>query len=214
VETPRVKVCGLTRLEDAQLAAELGAWALSMIFWRGTPRRMRPAEAERLAAAFRRSDVELCGVFVNAPLDDVARLQDRIGFTLLQFHGEEGPAYCAEAHRRTGARVIKAKAVGDRGDVQALDAFRDVDFHLVDARVPGMRGGTGQTVDAGLVKSRRSHVPLILAGGLSPENVAAAAAAVEPFAVDTASGTESVPGVKDPEKLRAFFEALNGVPAG
>ena len=210
---PNVKVCGLTRLEDAQLAQELGAWALSMIFWKGTPRRCKPAEAERIAAAFRRADVELCGVFVNSTLDEVARMADRVGLTMLQFHGEEGPAFCAEAHRRTGARVIKAKAVGDRGDVQALDAFRDVDYHLIDARVPGMRGGTGQTVDVELVRARKSPIPLILAGGLNPDNVADAAAAVHPFAVDTASGTEAEPGVKDPARLRAFFEALEGVPA-
>ena len=174
---------------------------------------MKLSEAERVAAAFRRSGVELCGVFVNATLDEVARIADRAGLTLLQFHGEEGPAFCAEAHRRTGARVIKAKAVGDRGAGQALDAYRDVDFHLVAARVPGMRGGTGQTVDVELVKARRAHAPLILAGGLNPQNVAQAAAAVEPYAVDTASGTEAEPGVKDPEKLRAFFEALQTVPA-
>src|SRR3954470_19093151 len=184
-----------------------------MIFWKGTPRRVKPAEAERIAAAFKRAGVELCGVFVNATLDEVARMADRVGLTMLQLHGEEGPAYCAEAHRRTGARVIKARALGDRGDVQALDAFRDVDFHLVDASVPGMRGGTGQPVDVELVKARRSHVPLILAGGLNAENVARAAAAVEPFAVDTASGTEAEPGIKDPEKLRAFFAALEGAPA-
>src|SRR5436309_708015 len=106
-----------------------------MIFWHGTPRHVRPAEAERIAAAFRRSGVELCGVFVNATLDEVARMQERVGFTLVQLHGDEGPAYAGELHRRTGVRVIKAKALGDRGDVQALDAFRDVDFHLVDARV-------------------------------------------------------------------------------
>jgi phosphoribosylanthranilate isomerase len=213
VATPKVKVCGLTRLDDAQLAHELGAWALSMIFWKGTPRRVKPAEAERIAAAFKRSHVELCGVFVNSTLDEVARMADRVGLTMLQFHGEEGPAYCAEAHRRTGARVIKARAVGDRGDVQALDAFRDVDYHLIDARVPGMRGGTGQPVDLDLVRARRSPIPLILAGGLNPDNVADVAAAVHPFAVDTASGTEAEPGVKDPARLRAFFEALERVPA-
>ena len=179
-----------------------------MIFWKGTPRRVKPAEAERIAAAFKRADVEICGVFVNSTLDEVARMADRVGLTMLQFHGEEGPAYCAEAHRRTGARVIKAKAVGDRGDVQALDAFRDIDYHLIDARVPGMRGGTGQTVDVELVRARRSPIPLILAGGLNPDNVAGAAAAVHPFAVDTASGTEARPGVKDPEKLRAFAAAV------
>jgi phosphoribosylanthranilate isomerase len=205
---PRVKICGLTRLQDAELAVELGAWALGLIFAPGSPRRCRPADAERIAAAMRRR-AEVVGVFVNAPLDEVARLHDRVGFSLVQLHGDEGPAYCAEAHRRTGAGVIKARAIRNRGDVQALDAFREVGFHLAD----GPKGGVSQTVDAELVRARLSHVPLILAGGLTPENVAAAAAAVEPFAVDTASGTEAEPGVKDPERLRAFFEALESVPA-
>ena len=204
---PRVKICGLTRLEDAELAVELGAWALGLIFAPGSPRRCRPADAERIAAALRRR-AEVAGVFVNAPLDEVARLHERIGFTLLQLHGDEGPAYCGEAHRRTGARVIKARAIRDRGDVQALDAFRDVEFHMVD----GPKGDRSQAVDADLVRARRSRVPLILAGGLTPENVASAAAAVGPYAVDTASGTEAEPGVKDPDKLRAFFAALEGAP--
>jgi phosphoribosylanthranilate isomerase len=207
-----VKLCGLTRLEDAELGLELGAWALGLIFVPASPRRCRPAEAERIAAmARRRADV--AGVFVNAAIDDVVRLHTRIGFSLVQLHGDEGPQYCAAVARRTGARVIKAMGVSDRGDVQALDAFRDVDFHLVDARAPGLRGGTGQTVDLEVVRSRRSDLPLILAGGLTPENVADAAEAVDPFAVDTASGTEREPGVKDPERVRAFFAAMAGVAA-
>jgi phosphoribosylanthranilate isomerase len=203
VDVPRVKICGITRLEDAQLAAELGAWAVGLIFAPGSPRRVRPAEAERVAAALRRR-AHVAGVFVNAHLDDVARLHTRIGFTLLQLHGDEGPSYAAEAHRRLGIPVIKARAVRTRGDIQALDAFRDVDFHLVDAP----KDGDGEALDLGLIAERRSDVPLILAGGLTPANVAAAAAAARPYAVDTARGTEAEPGVKDPEKLRAFFAAL------
>ena len=103
--------------------------------------------------------------------------------------------------------MIKARAVRDRGDVQALDAFRDVDYHLIDAP----KGAGAEPVDLDLVRARRSHVPLILAGGLTAETVAGAAAAARPFAVDTASGTEAEPGVKDPEKLRAFFAALEAV---
>jgi phosphoribosylanthranilate isomerase len=207
---PRVKICGLTRVEDAALAVDLGAWALGMIFAPGSPRRCRIGDAEAIAGALR-GRAELAGVFVNAPLDELVRLHERVRFTLLQLHGDEGPSYCSAAARRTGARIIKAANVADRGDVQALDAFREVDFHLVDARVAGMRGGTGQTVDAELVRSRRSDLPLILAGGLTDENVAAAATAVQPFAVDTASGTEAEPGVKDHERLRAFFEAVETV---
>ena len=202
-----VKVCGLTRLEDAELAVELGAWALGLIFAPRSPRRCRPADADRIATTLRRR-AEIAGVFVNASLDEIARLHDRIGFSLLQLHGDEGPAYAAEAHRRTGARVIKAHAIRDRGDIQALDAFRDVAFHLVDAP----KTGRSEPIDLELLRARRSDVPLILAGGLTPENVAEAAAAVEPYAVDTASGTEAEPGVKDPEKLRAFFAAIRPRP--
>jgi phosphoribosylanthranilate isomerase len=206
-----VKICGLTRVEDAQLAVELGAWALGMIFAPGSPRRCRVGDAELIAASLRRR-AELAGVFVNAPLDELVRIHQRVGFTLLQLHGDEGPSYCSAVARRTGARVIKAANVADRGDVQALDAYREVDFHLIDARVAGLRGGTGQTVDAELVRTRRSDLPLILAGGLTGENVAAAATAVRPYAVDTASGTEAEPGVKDAERLRAFFDAVATVP--
>src|SRR4051812_36357566 len=132
MDAPRVKICGITRLEDAELAAELGAWAIGLIFVPGSPRRTRLADAERVSAAMRRR-TEVAGVFVNAHLDEVTRLHERIGFTVLQLHGDEGPAYATEAHRRTGARVIKARRIRDRGDVQALDAFRDVEYHMIDA---------------------------------------------------------------------------------
>src|SRR3954454_12642346 len=181
MDAPKVKICGITRLEDAELAAELGAWAIGLIFAPGSPRRARLADAERVAAAMRRR-AEVVGVFVNAHLDEVARAHERVGFTILQLHGDEGPAYASEAHRRTGVRVIKARRVRDRGDVQALDAFRDVGYHMVDAAQD-----TREPVDLALLAARRSQVPLILAGRLTPENVAPAAAAARPFAVDTAS---------------------------
>ena len=202
-----MKLCGLTRLEDAELGMELGAWALGVIFAPASPRRCRPNEAERIVLAARRR-AHVAGVFVNATLDEVARLLERIGFDLVQLHGDEGPAYCAAVARRTGAQVIKAMGVSDRGDVQALDAFRDVAYHLVDARTPGKRGGTGQMIDTDLLNVRRSELPLILAGGLTPDNVAQAAADAKPFAVDTASGTEREPGVKDHDRVRAFFAAV------
>jgi phosphoribosylanthranilate isomerase len=208
---PRVKICGLTSLHDAELAVELGAWALGMIFYEGSPRRCAPSEAELIAASLRRS-AELCGVFVNAPLDRVVADYESFGLTMLQFHGDEGPAFCAEAARRTGARVIKAAQVAGPGDVRDVERFH-VDFHLLDARAKaqarrGLRGGTGETFDWGLLSERRSKVPLILSGGLRAENVARAIAMVSPYAVDTASGTESAPGRKDPQKLREFFAAV------
>jgi phosphoribosylanthranilate isomerase len=211
VNATRAKVCGLTNLHDAELAVELGAWALGMIFYEQSPRRCSPGEAERIAATLRRR-VELCGVFVNAPLERVVGLGEQLGLSLLQFNGDEGPAFCAEAARRTGARVIKAAQVAGPGDVRDLERFH-VDFHLLDARAKdpdrrALRGGTGETFDWSLVRSRHSHLPLILSGGLDADNVAAAIAATRPYAVDSASGTESAPGHKDPQKLREFLAAV------
>src|SRR5947209_10763353 len=130
----RVKVCGITELEDARLAADLGAWAIGMIFYRASPRACTPDAAAEIAAALRRR-VEPVGVFVNAPLDEVAAIADACGLAALQLHGDEGPAYCAEAARRTGCRVIKAARVRDAAAVRALRAFH-VDYHLVDAYRP------------------------------------------------------------------------------
>jgi phosphoribosylanthranilate isomerase len=207
----RVKICGLTRLDDAELAVELGAWALGMVFYQPSPRRCSLAEAERIAATMRRR-VELCGVFVNASFEEIVGVSEQLGLTMLQLHGDEGPSFCSEAARRTGARIVKAAQVSGPGDIRDLARFH-VDFHLLDARSPrpgreGLRGGTGETFDWKLLSQRRSKVPLILSGGIDPGNVAEAIERVHPFAVDTASGTELAPGRKDPVKLRDFFAAV------
>jgi phosphoribosylanthranilate isomerase len=203
---PRIKICGITSLDDANRAVEVGAWALGVILFEGSPRRCALPDAERIVATLRRQ-AEICGVFVNAPLAEVTGVADGIGLTMIQLHGDEGPAYCAEVARRTGAKVIKAARVRGRADINALEAFH-TDFHLLDAHQPGQYGGTGETFDWELVRRRRTDTPLILSGGLTPDNVADAIAATHPFAVDTASGTEARPGVKDPEKLRAFAAAV------
>src|ERR1700694_5778808 len=146
---PRTKICGLTSLGDAQLATELGAWALGMIFYEQSPRRCSPAEAQRIAAALRRR-TELCGVFVNAPLQRVVALSEDIGLTLLQFSGDDGPSLSARARRRhgprAGPRVIKAAQVSGPGEVRDVERFH-TDFHLLDARARdprrrALRGGT------------------------------------------------------------------------
>jgi phosphoribosylanthranilate isomerase len=231
---PKVKICGITRLDDAELAVELGAWALGMVFYEPSPRRCSIEEAQRIVAVLRRR-VELCGVFVNASLEQVERTAEEVGLSILQLHGDEGPSFCLEAARRTGAKVIKAVQVAGPGDIRDVERFH-VDYHLLDARpraeagggrtagapagaageegAEPLRGGTGETFDWSLLARRRSTVPLILSGGLRPENVAEAIAAVRPFAVDTASGTEMAPGRKDPEKLRAFFAQAQPLSVG
>jgi len=213
---PCVKICGITNLPDAELAVELGAWALGMIFYEGSPRRCSPAQAQVLTAALRRR-VELCGVYVNASLEQIVRDSEQLDLSLVQLHGDEGPSFCAEVARRSGARVIKAAQVSGPGDVQDVERFH-TDFHLLDARSEAparhaLRGGTGESFEWTLLSARRSKVPLILSGGLSAANVAEAIDATHPFAVDSASATETAPGHKDPVKLRAFFQAVAGAGA-
>jgi phosphoribosylanthranilate isomerase len=202
----RVKICGVTRLQDAELAHELGAWAVGLIFYERSPRCCSIESAQRISAALRRQ-TPVCGVFVNASLERITETADVVGLDLVQLHGDEGPAFCGEVARRTGAKVIKALPVRVAGDVRDLGRYH-VDFHLVDAPAPGLRGGTGTTFDWELLRGRRSKVPLVLSGGLHAGNVAEAVARVRPYAVDSASGTEAVPGQKDPEKLRALFAAV------
>jgi phosphoribosylanthranilate isomerase len=201
-----VKICGITTVDDARNAVELGAWAIGLVFDPHSPRACDPATAEAIGAELRRRTL-VTGVFVNATLDEVALIADQCSLGMLQLHGDEGPAYCREAARRTGGKVVKAARVRDAAAVRALEPFR-VDYHLLDAYSPGRRGGTGETFAWELAAARPGAVPLILAGGLTADNVGAGIAATRPYAVDTASGTESAPGRKDPAKVRAFFRAV------
>jgi phosphoribosylanthranilate isomerase len=162
--------------------------------------------AAAIATAYRRR-TEVVGVFVNASLDDVLATTGSVPLTMLQFHGDEGPAYCAEAGRRTGLKVMKAVRAKDAHAVKALSAFK-TDFHMLDAYVPGSYGGTGERFDWELAAVHPGTPPVVLSGGLTPENVGEALAVVQPFAVDVASGVEAAPGVKDPERVRRFFEAV------
>jgi phosphoribosylanthranilate isomerase len=204
----RVKLCGITTMDDAKLAADAGAWALGMIFTDASPRRVDPATAAEIGAAMRRR-LEVTGVFLNTPLDEVVELADLCSLTMIQLHGEEGPTYCAEAAHRTGLKVVKAARVRDRASVQALRAFRvAVDYHLLDAYAEEAHGGTGRTFSWDLAKERGPGPPIILSGGITPDNVADAIAGVHPFAVDSASGTEAAPGRKDPAKVAALMRAV------
>ncbi|MDP9188945.1 MAG: phosphoribosylanthranilate isomerase, partial [Actinomycetota bacterium] len=184
----------------------LGAWAIGIIHHRPSPRFVAPETAEQIGAALRRR-VEIAGVFVNSTLDEVIDAAERGHLSILQFHGEEGPAYCTEAARRTGAKVMKAFRVRTPADVHGAEAFR-TDFHLFDAHRRGTPGGTGELFDWKLLAGRRSKIPMVLAGGLTPENVAEAIAATKPFAVDVVSGVEAEPGRKDHARVEAFFEAV------
>ncbi len=204
----RVKICGITSSGDAKLAAEAGAWAIGLIFAEESPRRCDIGTASEVGRSMRRQ-VEVTGVFRNSPLDEVVELADLCSLSMVQLHGEEGPTYCAEVAHRTGLKVIKAARVRDRASVQALRAFRvAVDYHLLDAYVEGVPGGTGHTFRWELAKERGNGPPLILSGGINADNVGEAIAGLHPFAVDSASGTEASPGVKDPAKVTALMRAV------
>ena len=206
---PHVKLCGITRLEDAEQAVSLDAWAIGFILWPQSKRAADPAVAAGITRAVRRK-VELVGVFVSPTLDEVAHAVEGIGLTHVQLHGDEGPAFCNAVAQRTGARVIKALSIRSGADIRDIERFH-TDFHMLDTG-----RGTGQAWDWALAAQRRSPVPVILAGGLTPENVADGIAAVRPWGVDVASGVEASPGIKDPAKVEAFVAATRqaAVPVG
>jgi len=201
----KVKICGITRLEDAEAAVEAGAWAIGLNHSVQSERLIDPDEAERIGAAMKRR-CEIAGVFVNAPLGEITDHADREGLTIVQLHGEEGPSFCSEVARRTGCRVVKAFRVRSPADVHSARAFR-TDYHLFDAYARGRHGGTGESFDWDLVAGRRGGVPAILAGGLDPDNVGEAIVIANPWGVDVASGVESAPGIKDHNLIDSFMAA-------
>ena len=207
----RVKICGVTDPADARRVSDLGAWALGMIFWPASPRACSLDAAEQIGAEQHRR-LELTGVFVNATLDEVADTADRCRLSLLQLHGDEGPAYCREAARRTGAKVMKAARVRTAAQVHDLARFA-TDFHLLDAYSPHAPGGTGESFDWELARLHPGSPPVVLSGGLTADNVGRAIEFARPFGVDVASGTEAEPGRKDPAKLTAFFGAVEAADA-
>ncbi|MDQ3103486.1 MAG: phosphoribosylanthranilate isomerase [Actinomycetota bacterium] len=201
----KTKICGITRMEDAEAAVSAGAWAIGLNHSPQSPRLIDPADAERIGAAMKRR-CEVAGVFVNATLDEIALAAERASLTLVQLHGDEGPTFCAEVARRTGARIIKAFRVRSPEEIHAARAFR-VDYHLFDAYRRGVHGGTGKTFDWALVAGRRGGVPAIVAGGLTADNVGEAIAVANPWGVDVAGGVESSPGVKDHGLVESFIAA-------
>ena len=204
----RTKICGITRAIDAEAAAHAGAWAVGLNFYPESPRCIDDAEAEEIGAALKRR-TEVAGVFVNASLGRIASVAERCGLTLIQLHGDEGPAFCSETARRTGCKVIKAFRVRSSAEIRGAGAY-PTDFHLFDAYRPGTVGGTGESFDWELVGTRRGDIPAIVAGGLTPENVAEAIAASDPWAVDVAGGVEDgTPGVKVVELIERFIARAN-----
>jgi phosphoribosylanthranilate isomerase len=208
----KTKICGVTRPDDAAMAAAAGVDFVGLNFWASSKRYLPVERALAVAEAARGAGpVGVVGVFVNARLDDIAEIAGTLALDVIQLHGDETPQDAAAVLHQTGCAVWKAVAVGRRSDLDRLDTW-PVDAILLDTPTTG-RGGSGKVFDWKLARDARRAYPtrrFVLAGGLSAANVRAAIDAVSPWAVDVASGIESAPGIKDRAKLAAFLTAVRG----
>jgi phosphoribosylanthranilate isomerase len=208
----KIKICGVTRADDAAMVAAAGVDLVGLNFWPSSKRYLPVERASAVAEAARGAgQVGLVGVFVNARLDEIARLARELALDAIQLHGDETPQDVAAVAHLTGCAVWKAVAVGRRSDLDRLDNW-PVDAILLDTPTTG-RGGSGKVFDWKLARDARRAYPtrrFVLAGGLAPDNVHAAIETVSPWAVDVASGIESAPGIKDRAKLAAFLAAVRG----
>jgi phosphoribosylanthranilate isomerase len=197
----RVKICGITRNEDLSAACTAGADALGFVFYAKSPRNLSIEQAASLIKALP-PFVQSVGLFVDAEPGFVRAVLEAVPLDLLQFHGGETPEYC----RQFGRPYLKAARVRPGVDlVKYASDFSDARALLLDAFVPGLPGGTGERFDWRLIPAGLNK-PIILSGGLNPDNVAEAVQTVQPWAVDVSSGVESAPGIKDATKVAAFIE--------
>ena len=206
----RIKICGVTIAEDAAMVAAAGVAYIGLNFWPGSKRRVTLEQAVPLASAARAAGagIGVVGLFVDADLRDIVNAVRAVGLDAVQLHGDETAECVVDVAARTGVPVWKAVPVGGAADIAGLDRWA-VDTVVLDAPSPG-RGGSGKTIDWDVARAAVERWPgrrVVLAGGLTPDNVAAAITRVRPWAVDVASGVESAPGRKDPERVRAFVRA-------
>ena len=204
----RVKICGITSPEDARIAAEAGADFLGFVFYSSSPRCVTLERACWIIEAVRRASfaVRFVGVFVDEEPGTVWQIASRCGLDYAQLHGAEPPETVITLMER-GLGVIKAFRVRDGASLAEIERYQATAY-LLDAYVPGQPGGTGRKFDWTLAARAKEHGPVILAGGLTPDNVAEAVRTVHPWGVDVSSGVEAEPGRKDPDKLRCFIAAV------
>ena len=199
----RAKICGITNKEDALSATKLGAWALGFIFYKKSPRYVSPFKAKKIIDELP-PFVTPVGVFVNLNEGAVMDIANFCGLTTLQLHGDESPQYC---RRLKKFKLIKAFRVKEDFNISGLGEY-PVSAYLFDGHEKGVFGGTGKTFDWTLISEKKLQKPVILSGGLTPDNVATAARAVHPYAVDVSSGVEKESGKKDYTKMEIFLRNL------
>jgi phosphoribosylanthranilate isomerase len=202
----KIKICGITNQEDADIAIQEGADALGFVFYPQSPRYVQPAVAQHIIASLPPFVVPV-GVFVNQDLDMVKRVFDDCGLALAQLHGDESPGFCESLHRP----VLRAIRLRGRSSFLALAEWKGrigVRGFIVDTFSDTAYGGTGHTTDWSLAAEVAKAAPMLLAGGLTPGNVQEAIRQVRPYGVDVSSGVERSPGQKDPDKIRGFIQAV------
>lgn len=201
----RVKICGITTVDDALMAVAAGADAVGLVFHQQSPRFVLPEQAAAIVRALP-PFVQAVGLFVNADIDFVNATANSCGLDIVQLHGGESPEFCGLVQRR----VIKAFRVRDVASLAPMKNYR-VAGYLLDAWSPLAHGGTGMTFNWEIARTAEKFGPVILAGGLTPENVREAVEKVAPYGVDASSGVESAPGIKDPEKVKEFTRRAKGL---
>lgn len=202
----RVKVCGITNIDDALISAEYGADALGFVFWEKSPRYISPDRAAAIIKALP-PFVTAVGVFVDEPAARVRSIIDASGLGCIQLHGSETAEECAKLNGSTGVKIIKAFRVRDRNDISRLREY-NVSAYLLDAFQEGVPGGTGHTFNWDIAIEAKARGRVILSGGLNPENIIQALAKVGPYGVDVSSGVEESPGKKDRDKLIKFIKRV------
>jgi len=198
----KVKICGMTQLKDALFAVDQGATAVGFIFYNKSPRSVTMKAAREIIAKLP-PFVDTVGVFVNETAERVNKVADYCGLDLVQLHGEESPAFCRKINRR----VIKAFRIKDLQSFKKLEKY-SVSGFLLDTFSENLHGGTGKVFDWNLAHRAKKMGPIILAGGLTSRNICQAIRQVRPYGVDVCSGVEKEPGIKDPEKVRAFLKNI------
>jgi phosphoribosylanthranilate isomerase len=197
----KIKICGITNIEDALLAVDLGADALGFVFYKESKRYIRPKEVHNIISELPPFIITV-GVFVNQELDEIRNIKEEAGFDAFQLHGNESPDFC-----KNFRRVIKAFRVGEDISLKEIESY-PAQAILFDTYSTKGYGGTGESFRWEILKGLNTSKRIILSGGLSPENVAKAIRIVNPYGVDVSSGVEDYPGKKNPEKLKKFIETV------
>ncbi len=207
--TPKIKICGITNLADAQLAVKSGVWALGFVFYRQSPRFVLPEKVFEIVKSIPENVLKV-GVFVNQSVEEIKTIIETSGINVIQLHGEESPEFCRKVSEEINLPIIKAFRVSGNFDTAEITAYKGKIFAaLLDAYSPTEFGGTGKSFNHEIVKeASEKGIPIIVAGGITPDNILEIYKRTKPFALDVSSGVETSKGIKDKIKLEKLFKAV------